>query len=361
MTLSIFKLEKLFASSGFLINKYFGMGGICMFIELISIKDGSSFMIYIPSKYEFNLPNGKNVYKIDYLDTQSNDDKVDEYIDSRSDQIEKNYNDIEFIMSPPKKNNLDMTRHLEESYNRPLTLKNLSEHDSCVIKDINRHLNRLKYCIQHIKYSVGIHYKNYIASIRHGEINIYFIKKYQGDDLRKLFIVADLELFYEKIETINNDISVVKEGIYNVLNKNHSSHTNRLKKMIDEKNNFIDSADSIYKKKTEYEFNIQRFEKLLYDINKSEKDMIKKIYKYQERLRDEKTSGIHGDIEKIHIKNALEQELKKITSVKQDIMKNLNILKGELENIFLSTDKILFDNIIMFDLIIKNFKTLSEI
>jgi hypothetical protein len=317
-------------------------------------------MIYIPSKYEFNLPHGKNVYTIDYLETNP-DDKLDDYTDSNTDNIEKTYNDIEFIMSPPKKNKLDMTKHLEESYNRPLLLSNLSEIDSQTVKDIHKHLNRLKYSTKHIKYSIGIEYKNYIASIRHEEINVYIIKKYQGDDLKRLFIVADLELFYEKIETINNDINVVKKGIYSILNRNQSSHTTRLKKMIDEKNNFIDLADNIYKRKTECEFNINRFEILLTNINKSEKNAIKKIYKFQEQIKEQKTHGIHSDMEKIHIKNNLEQELKKITNIKQDIMKNLNILKGELENIFLSTDKILFDNIIMFDLIINNFKTLSEI
>ena len=42
---------------------------------------------------------------------------------------------------------------------------------------------------------------------------------------RKFYVSADIELFYEKMAHIDNDVDQITVGIKNILDKNHISQT----------------------------------------------------------------------------------------------------------------------------------------
>ena len=93
MTLSIAKLEKLFASSGFFPIKYYTIGGVCVYIELKSKSFPDNFMIYVPSKYEIEITVGKNVYKIQEIDINDENQENQEI-------VENNYTELDILLSP---------------------------------------------------------------------------------------------------------------------------------------------------------------------------------------------------------------------------------------------------------------------
>ena len=64
MVLSVLKLEKLLSLKGFVITRYFVMHSVIVYMEIISIVDATTFLLYIPSKYKFVTQNAKNVFKI---------------------------------------------------------------------------------------------------------------------------------------------------------------------------------------------------------------------------------------------------------------------------------------------------------
>jgi len=351
MTLSVAKLEKLFASKGFLPVKYYIIGGMCVYIELLYIKHADTFLVYIPSKYEIGISTGKNVYKIKAID-------IDEE-EQPADIVENTYTNVDLVLSPPKGHKEDINKLLEEKYNKPVTLNNVSKDDKYEIKDIHKQLNRLKYCTQNIKYDIGILCKNYIATIRHDEVDMYYIKNYKGEEKRSFIVIADIELFYDKIDNIYNDIVLIRNGVYSVLDKNEKIHQKMLKNMITQQINWDVLLDQAMVKKKEYERHISRFEKLLVEMNNTEKSKLKNI-----NMIDEKYNGMESlniDIERSHAKNKLEKELRDVIRTKDDIVKNLLSLKLELEDIMLISDKILFDNIVMIDSISKNLEKLSKI
>ena len=66
MVLSITKLVKLLISKGFYPRSFFRIYKVCAFIEIISNKNGESYMIYIPSRYSFKVDENvfPNVYDL---------------------------------------------------------------------------------------------------------------------------------------------------------------------------------------------------------------------------------------------------------------------------------------------------------
>jgi hypothetical protein len=352
MTLSIAKLEKMFASSGFFPIRYYTISGLCVYIEIKSKLNDESFIMYIPSKYEIVVSVGKNVYKIQDIDIHNDDHENIEI-------IENTYTELDIAMSPRSHRKDNFGKKLEEPYNKPIVLDNFSIDNKQEIREIYNQLNRLKHCIQTIKYNIGILYKNYIAVIRHEEVEIYFIKNYKGDDKRKFIVITDLELFYTKNDNIYDDINKIRSGIYDVLNKNEKRHEKMIKTMIDRQINWDILMSNVNNKKSYYEFHIEKFETLFEDIKDSEKYKISQINNIEEKYNLKES--LQSDIEKYHAKNKLQNELNDIILIKQEISKNLIIMRGELENILLSTDKILFDNIIMLDSLTKNIENLSKI
>ena len=71
--------------------------------------------------------------------------------------------------------------------------------------------------------------------------------------------------------------------------------------------------------------------------------------------------SMHSDIEKTHQISKYENELSRINGVKQELIRNILIVKTKHENLSLRVDNIMFDNIIMIDAILKNFVKLSKI
>jgi len=352
MTLSIAKLEKLFDSSGCFPVKYYTIGGICVYIELKSKSFPDSFMIYVPSKYEIEITIGKNVYKIQEID-------INQENQENQDILDNNYAELDILLSYSNNKTEDLSKKLEEPYNKNIVLDNFSSDYKDEIKELYNQLNRLKNCIKNINYNIGILYKNYIATIRHEEVEIYFIKSYKGEDKRKFVVVADLELFYTKTHNIYIDIEKIRSGIYSVLNKNDRRHEKMIRKMIEQQTNWDLLIKNANDKKKYYEFHIENFEKIFQDIVSSEKHKINQLNEVDEKYILKQ--GLQSDIEKSHLKNKLENELNEILITKKEIMKNLVNLRNDLENIILSKDKILFDNIIMLNSLTKNIENLSKI
>jgi uncharacterized protein YcbK (DUF882 family) len=84
--------------------------------------------------------------------------------------------------------------------------------------------------------------------------------------------------------------------------------------------------------------------------------------KLREELKelDKSVGGLHTEIQNAHRKAAIEQEFNQLNKTKQDIIKYVTILREKRENTIISIDKIMFDNTVMFDQMIKNFTKLKN-
>ena len=368
MPLSLSKLEKLLSVKGFALVKIFVMHNICVYLEVISITDVETFLLYIPSKYKFKIE--KNflgttpTFKIKYINLDETDNTVDNYAGKPDEnEVENTYQEIDVNMSPSVKGQ-NIGQHLEESYKRPITLEEVLIEDLKEIKDIVRQLKRLKFCVQNVKYKIAIIYKNYLCTIRRDDsIECYNIKKFNnGSGVKKLFVTVDLELFYEKMDSLILNMLSIKKGLYHILDKNSFTHTRTLQKLLEEKNVQVSFYNSISAKKVEYEKYLKEAQKMLEVINFSEKSTVENIYKINELdSRDPGIKGLHNDIEKSHTLSKYNKDLTEIEKIKEDVVKTIFELKTKREDTMLNVDKIMFDNNVMVECVMRNFLELGKI
>lgn len=357
MPLSINKLKEYLASKGFIPVRFFVLDDLIFYIEVLSSQNAGTFFIYIPSKYEFGVKKGEDNYKIRYVDMEGGDNTADEYAGG-SVSVESIYRGDDINLSP---DNGKIEEHLENNYRRPISLDDISSEDSVELRSIYRQMRRLRYCVQDIKYKVAIINKNYICAIRRDDsIDCFVIKHYPRRNHKKLMIVADLEMFYEKYEKMDSDIHTVRTGIYNILQRNQSLHSRMISKLLENKEELISFAPKTTEKKNLYDINEKKLEKMLNTMNIAERKTIATIYELEETRLDSGKQGMQNDIEIAHRKSQLETELNKINSIKEDIMKYISILRQRKENSVLSIDKIMFDNTVMFNCMVNNFSQLRN-
>lgn len=349
MPLSILKLQQLLNEKGYIPSKYFILDKYICFIELVYIKNATTFFLYIPSKYNFVVSSDMDSYKITYIETNISDEIAEEY--AEKDDIESMYAD-NINLSPDKNEKLE--DHLEKYYNHPISLKDISEEDSIELKAIYRQIKRLKYCVQNIKYKIGIIYKNYFCAIRRDDsISCFAIKNYSRKDNKQLMVITDLEVFYSKNEKLISDIETVRKGVYKILHKNQKLQVKLITKLLESKELLISMQNN--KTVLKYNDSTEQLEKMMKTMNEAEKSRIEELY----QIKDD-THNLKDDIETAHKRGKIEAELSDISRIKEEIMKELVVLRKQQENSLLSIDKIMFDNIVMADSIEKNFSKLKN-
>ena len=360
MPLSTLKLEKLLSLKGFIPSRYFVMHDIIIYMEIVHISTADTFLLYIPSKYKFAIHKGSGVYTVKYIDLDESDDNTaDDYAGELDDHsVENRYGEIDMNVSPTVRGD-NIASHLEENYKRVITIKDMSGGDIKNIKDIFRQLKRMRFCVQNVKYKIGILYKNYICTIKRDDsIECVVIKKFRGNDSQQLYVTVDLELLYEKMDSLLLNMSTIRKGLYHILDKNHFTHTRTLKKLL-EKSNIIKLSDNVYAKKQEYEKHLQDASDMLKSINKSEKKILSQLYNLNEKHDNQK--GLYSDIEHSHSISRINNELSGVQKTKEEIVKTMFELKTKKEDIMLKVDKIMFDNNVMVECVIRNFEELSKL
>lgn len=363
MPLSLDKLELLLKTQGYIPHIYYSNKGMCMFVEVSVRNSGDKFLLYIPSKYDFEAKNRSNIYNVNYLDLDGDEDE-DNVTDNYAKQIdqfelENKYNELNIDIDLKKET---INKSLENKYNRPIKLKDISDDDMKYIKSIYRQLRRLRYCVQGLEYKISILYKNYLCVIRRDDtIDILTVSNfYKQSNTKKLFVVTDLEVLYEKPERLLLDVSTIKNGIYNILGKNQITHKNVIENLLKDKKNIdaiINKAqtDQIVFKQTTQELN-----KMLDTMNTNENRILEKIKTIQGD--DQKyDKGIYQDTNKSFYISRYTKELSDISRIKKDVIDSLISTDSKQENLLLTIDGIMFDNCIMTDTIITNFKELKKI
>ena len=363
MSLSIKKLDELLNKKGLIPKKYFSVNTSCVYIEVLSLSNADIFLLYIPSKYDIKIINRNDVYNIEYMEISEDGNIPDDYAGELDDfEIEKRYDEIDLNIDPTEKGK-NISDILEENYNHPVSLKDVSKDDKQRLREIFRQLRRLKLCVQNLRYKICIFYRNFMCCIRRDNtFEGFMISGYNGSSQINLAVTLDLESFYGKLDSIAVDITTVRQGVYNILDKNHHRHTINLTKMLSQKNILLTSADIVTQKKTKCMSQLHKLEKLLEILGERERQNLDKIVEIDEYYGNEiSLKGLHSDIERTHRLAKHETELGKISLLQEEIIRNIIVVKKKFEDLSLKVDKICFDNSVMIDAIVKNFIQLSEL
>ncbi len=364
MALSITKLEKLLNNKGLLLKKILTISDLCVYIEILSTVTADTFMLYIPSKYKIKSDGREGTYEMKMLDIDDDHNLASEYAgDPDNFELEKAYDEVDVSNEYNDGEHNNMEEFLEEKYNHPISLRDISKDDKGKIREMCRQIRRLKFCVQNIPYKLCIAYSNFICCIESDEtIECYEVKNMQNTHNYRLVVTIDLESFYKKLDSVSVDINTIRQGLYQVLDKNHYKHTLNLQKMLETNGSLTISSDIAMQKKNKFTLNLIKLERILADINTIEKDIFEQIVGIHERYNtDTSLKGLHNDIEKSHAISVNQKKLEDIGNMKKDVISNIIAVKAKQEDIVLTVDKICFDNAVMIDAITKNFTKLSEI
>jgi hypothetical protein len=358
MRFSIRKLEKFLSSKGFVIKKFFTLNKLCVYLEVINIKNARVFLLYIPSKYQIKITSSVDVYNTKYIDIKNNGNIPSDYAGDPDDyQIANNYYQVDINSEHKGSNNME--KFLESDYNHPISLQSFKKKDIKKIKEIFRQLRRLRFCIKNTKYKLGIMYKSYLCYItRNNEYDCLLINNKEKNNKLRLYVCLDLETFYEKNESIKSDLHIIYDGVYEILKNNQIKNTKEIINIIKDSETIKTYSNEILHKILEYSNFLSDLDSMLLKTNINEKDIYDKIVDIKNQYKS--TNNLNKDIEKSHQLAKYNNELFNIHRVKEDIINNILKITEKRSNISLKTDNIFFDNIIMLDAIIDNFNILSQ-
>ena len=356
---SFSKLELLLKSKGYIPVNIFTIDDYIVYMEIFCAHNTDHFLLYIPSKYNIKPDNG-NIYKLNYVDTESSDNIVNKYAEEPdATEIQSAYNEID-LNSNENQDNIEES--LIENYNREILLKDINTKDKDILKNIFRQLTRFKFCVQNIKYKLGIVYKNYLCAIKRDDsMECYYIKKFPTRNGKKLYVSIDLKEFYDKILTVPDDIKTVKLSIYKILSQNLLKHSRLLNDMLNNKDTLLSYAEMILKKKEYFDSYISELENMLNKINDNEKTLIDEIHVSDKKTTEYGADGLQKDIQKSHNMYRINTKLQQLKELKQELVNDVTKTRLNQEHINLEIDKILFDNSVMLNEMIKNFNSITQI
>lgn len=369
MPLSITNLETLLKSKNFVPRYKFLVQKYCAYISCKS-NNGDNILISIPSQYKIRVHRNETSFKIKSVSIyDETDDTTDKFADKpKEEDIENTYEEIDTPVSPGstgmyKESNIAAT--LEESYRRKISLRDIERNEAQAIKKIYRQLKRLRYCMQNLRYKIAVLYSDYICILeRDSSIEVYQIENFSHKDKsteKQLFFLVDLELLYEKMEnsTLNKDINNIRNSIYKILNKTQNKHVVIIDKVVSRHNVLEENIKSINEKKSKYQQHLDRFNTLL-NVTDS------KIEEYEKKLSDldfkmKGANGVSNETEIVMEKSKITDEIKTLNDARIDIVKNIQSVKEKNDELYLSSDTVIFDNIVLANTIFDNLSTMSKI
>ena len=358
MNHSFSKLETLLSTYGLIPKTLFTIDGYIVYIEIFSLSNSSTFLLYIPSKFNIKAEKG-DIYKLKYIDMETSENIIEKYAeDPDNNDIKNDYDEVNIEEQKTE----DLENSLNENYNREIMLKDINKDDKDILKDIFRQLNRFKFCVQNIKYKMTILYKNYLCSIKRDDtIECYYIKNFPTKKGRSFYISTDLKSMYESINNVVNDVKTVKESIYKILNQNQLKHSKILINMLENKEKLLSYSELIYKKKEYFEKYISELECILIKLKENQTVLLEEKKTIRQKENYDGIKGVHVDIQNSHLIFNIDAKLTKIDELMQELNDDILKTRLERENLTLQIDKILFDNSIMLNEIIKNFNSITQI
>lgn len=348
MGLSFNKLQEYIKSQNYTILNIFLFEKRIFFIELYNSDTGVSLLLYIPSKYKFSLSEGSNVYKLKFVELKYKK-TIEEYTNVKQEDVEEVYGDEEIEIAPG--DNEDIENHLEEKYKKHITVKDIGKDDIKDINSIARQVQRLSYNVFNITYKIGIQYKNYIVYVRRSnDIEMFQIKHFPKKIEKKLFVIIDLEIFFEAREKVTMNVENVRNSIYKILDKNQRGNVNAMKSILENKTNFLNCS---YDKTEQINMQIGKLEDMIATLSSRLTEIFDKINGI------DRNTGNDNDTS---LKSAhLNEEYRKIYTLREETLKTLLELRMKKENLILCIDKILFDNTVIINSMLKNFAQLQEL
>ena len=326
---SLKQLKEYMKMNNFLIINQFIYDDTIIFIQVKNETIGENILIYFPSKYNILLE--EDIPSIDISSVDLSEEDIFLISQEEKDSSKEDFKELQL--------NSIISEQIDENYNE---IK-LNKSETQIKRQLFEHtqqLDKFKNFVKNIPYKMAILTNNTLCVInRHNTIDCYNIQgKRQlikhlidkGDKTvnieKELYIMIDLENFFEKIKQFPDDILSFYKHFYKSLSDIHTKQTSNADIQLKVQLAIINKMKTSYETKSKYLELISKF-------NKSLEQCINKERKLMEDETDNKD----------YILSQNETELENIRRVKADILKNIIELKAKYNNFIINYDYAIAD------------------
>ena len=338
---SISNLVSFLKKKDFEIKNKYSINGNISFLHILSLSTGYDFII---STIKYPMQDSSSIELVIFTDLDF-DVKSTGIKSVKEDYKEININGLEdenIYLDPEEADKL-----LEHYQTMDIDSESTETAKNNMI-NYKRQLERLKSSVSNLKYKLSIVTSSSFCYItRTNNIDCYIVKKSipKSDELKSLFIIVELDIFYDKVDSINSYITQVYSSLYRNMNNKYKHQAIIIKARVKQYEGIFEKLLEQYKQKDELDKTITGLNKTIVKINKQE-NILKK------QLED---ANKDNSISKTFKIKKLNDDYNKLLSFKDDSIQLMSKLKTDYNNIILNFDFSLFDNIRLFNQVTDNF------
>lgn len=342
------KLERILNKNNYAIESVFMYKELCRYIRIVSLKTGECILLYTDPEFQFTEPPDKQIVSMKFVDFTTDDDteigKFHEYPDTK--QMENKYR----VAVPIKAGEENFEDSVENKYRYKIFLKDMEKPKILTIKAGFRQLQRLSLATRDLQYNLCIFDGVYMFVVEDDDIiNCYQLNV---QNTLQISVIVGLELFYKKMESVQEDSTTIKKSLHGIITKNHQTQFDSIKTLIKSLQDSFSSVDIVTNKQMELDTSIAKTSELLEKINIHLASLLEKYRK----LEDSKPSD---DIY-VHEKKRIEDGIQAAEKLKQKLLTYNITLKEQKDRLLLSLDQIEFDTSIFINGICKRMKEFDE-
>jgi len=357
MTLSLDKLQYFLNVNHFTPRRYFMADGRCILIECMSQKTLQVFMLSIPSSYDFSMSGVSHVFELENVPVNALTEDLSDFAHATEHIMETHYASVDSHIELPEHHKRPMKDHLDDFYKQEVILKNMTKDETITIKNLYRQMQRLKYCILGMQHTLVIIKCNFVIYLTNDhKIIVYRVRRSIPKETSSFYIAVNFNIFYDKANVIEPEITRIYRGIWKVLNNNQEKHTRNIQEIIERRGTIVEQSRRLLKRKQDYLDYIDKYTTLLENLESNRTSLSKELDEL--KMADDE---IHSDLKRVHYKQKVEKKIHKLDKTKKEVASILEELNTKNQDLTLTIDTILFDNIIMLDKIFKNFQQFKKL
>lgn len=334
------RLVELFSTKGFVTNNIFALDGFYRLVEIVNFRTAASLLIYIENKYRIESVNNKREFKLIPKAVDGTN-----YLLGSADEamMRTKYQEIDHIEKA-----LQDEARIQEIYDKPISLKGEEEKSQEKFSSTIRQLKRFKLCVKNIPYKFALFDEDCMCLLNpESELESYFIEGFKNKK-RKIYVITSLTNFFTT-DDVSQNVSKIFEQFYSILQTNQKIETQKVQAMIDAKRNITDKSKKIIASKDKLFVKIQ-------NLHKQHSQLIDKEKLLAARRKELRKSG-----EDKHSLERITAESEKNNEQQTETIRNIIDSRGELDEICLVVDNLLFDNTVMLNKIAHNFTLLDKL
>ena len=351
--LSFSKFRSFLAEHGFSVEQIFGSSKRCLYVRVLT-PDGGTLLVDIPRAYKFDVRQEPELLQVERVSV-SGDHGVENFARVDEPAVQQAYAG-DTLGELPETHKLPIEDHLNSVYKRPVVVRDKHSKTTLHAHEIKRQLGRLKYTVRGTPHRIAIALDSLVGVLGKNDEEI-ILQTGQASAARRLFVVVEFNVLYDKISQLGEETTHIVDMIYGVLDQNQQLHSRNMKTMIERNSAVSDTASGIHARRLETQALLRKYRELLRDISKKERIVVEKLTD----ARSAEAQNVHHDLKLSKNRQRAQSDLANIRKTRAEILRVLLEVESLYADTMLSTDALVYNNILMLDQILANFGKLKKL